>query len=101
MLPSHARANGSLPIPCMSCLRHRCSVSLSNKSSLSLSLSICRFLVDSVHRKSLILKGPALSMMMFDDVYYYNCWRLKLERETESICVCTKERKGVSAEVRC
>ena len=34
-----------------------------------------------------------------DDVYYYNCWRLKLEGETESICVCTKERKGVSAEV--
>ena len=33
------------------------------------------------------------------DVYYYNCWRLKLEGETESICVCTKERKGVSAEV--
>ena len=31
-----------------------------------------------------------------DDVYYYNCWRLKLEGETESICVCTKERKGVS-----
>ena len=31
MLPSHARANGSLPIPCMSCLSHRCSVSLSNK----------------------------------------------------------------------
>ena len=34
-----------------------------------------------------------------DDVYYYNCWRLKLEGETESICVCTKERKGVSAEL--
>ena len=34
-----------------------------------------------------------------DDVYYYNCWRLKLEGETENICVCTKERKGVSAEV--
>ena len=33
------------------------------------------------------------------NVYYYNCWRLKLEGETESICVCTKERKGVSAEV--
>ena len=34
-----------------------------------------------------------------DDVYYYICWRLKLEGETENICVCTKERKGVSAEV--
>ena len=34
-----------------------------------------------------------------DDVYYYNRWRLKLEGETENICVCTKERKGVSAEV--
>ena len=34
-----------------------------------------------------------------DDVYYYICWRLKLEGETENIGVCTKERKGVSAEV--
>ena len=34
-----------------------------------------------------------------DDVYYYICWRLKLEGETENICICTKERKGVSAEV--
>ena len=24
---------------------------------------------------------------MVDDVYYHNCWRLKLEGETESICV--------------
>ena len=31
MLPSHSRLNGSLPIPCMGCLRHRCSVSLLNK----------------------------------------------------------------------
>ena len=28
MLPSHSRLNGSLPIPCMGCLKHRCSVSL-------------------------------------------------------------------------
>ena len=34
-----------------------------------------------------------------DDVYYYICWRLKLEGETENMGVCTKERKGVSAEV--
>ena len=34
-----------------------------------------------------------------DDVYYYICWRLKLEEETENIGVRTKERKGVSAEV--
>ena len=34
-----------------------------------------------------------------DDVYYCIRWRLKLEGETENICVCTKERKGVSAEV--
>ena len=34
-----------------------------------------------------------------DDVYYYICWRLKLEGETENIGVCTKERKGVAAEV--
>ena len=27
-----------------------------------------------------------------DGVYYYNCRRLKLEGETESICVCTKEQ---------
>ena len=40
MLLSHARVNGSLPIPCMSCLSHRCSVSLLNKGSLSLSLSL-------------------------------------------------------------
>ena len=34
-----------------------------------------------------------------DDVYYYICWRLKLEGETENMGVCTKERKGVAAEV--
>ena len=34
-----------------------------------------------------------------DDVHYYICWRLKLEGETENMGVCTKERKGVSAEV--
>ena len=45
-------------------------------------------------------------MMMFsndddvdDDVYYYICWRLKLEGETENMGVCTKERKGVAADV--
>ena len=31
-----------------------------------------------------------------DDVYYY---RQKLEGETENMGVCTKERKGVTAEV--
>ena len=34
-----------------------------------------------------------------DDVYYYIRWRLKLEGETENMGVCTKERKGVPAEV--
>ena len=34
-----------------------------------------------------------------DDVYYYMRWRLKLEGETENMGVCTKERKGVTAEV--
>ena len=34
-----------------------------------------------------------------DDVYYYTRWRLKLEGETENMGVCTKERKGVAAEV--
>ena len=34
-----------------------------------------------------------------DDVYYYIRWRLKLEGETENKGVCTKERKGVTAEV--
>ena len=35
-----------------------------------------------------------------DDVYYYICWRLKLEGETENMGVCKKERrKGVVAEV--
>ena len=35
---------------------------------------------------------------MDDDVYYYIRWRLKLEGETENMGVCTKERKGVTAE---
>ena len=37
----------------------------------------------------------------YDDVYYYiRCsWRPKLEGETENVGVCTKERKGVTAEV--
>ena len=34
-----------------------------------------------------------------DDVYSYIRWRLKLEGETENMGVCTKERKGVTAEV--
>ena len=34
-----------------------------------------------------------------DDGYYYICWRLKLESETENMGVCAKERKGVAAEV--
>ena len=34
-----------------------------------------------------------------DDVYYYICQRLKLEGETENMRVCTKERKGDTAEV--
>ena len=34
-----------------------------------------------------------------DDVYYYIRWRLQLEGETENMGVCTKERKGVTAEV--
>ena len=44
-------------------------------------------------------------MMMFmiirvgDDVYYYICQRLKLEGETKNMGVCTKERKGDTAEV--
>ena len=41
-------------------------------------------------------------MMLFaddDDDYYYVRWRLKLEGETENMGVCTKERKGVTAEV--
>ena len=37
--------------------------------------------------------------MMDDDVYYYISERLKLEGETENMSVCTKKRKGVSAEV--
>ena len=32
-------------------------------------------------------------------VYHYICQRLKLERETENMGVCTKERKGDTAEV--
>ena len=34
-----------------------------------------------------------------DDVDYYIRWRLKLEGETENMGVCTKERKGVTADV--
>ena len=33
------------------------------------------------------------------DVYYYIRWRLKLEGETENMGVCTKQRKGATAEV--
>ena len=44
-----------------------------------------------------------MMMMMLlvvdDDVYCYICWRLQLEGETENMGVCTKERKGVAAEV--
>ena len=34
-----------------------------------------------------------------DDVYYYICQRLKLEGETENMSVCTKDRKGDTAEI--
>ena len=34
-----------------------------------------------------------------DDVYTYIHWRLKLEGGTENMGVCTKERKGVTADV--
>ena len=34
-----------------------------------------------------------------DDVHYCICQRLELERETENMGVCTKERKGDTAEV--
>ena len=40
-----------------------------------------------------------MMMMIDDDVYHYIRWRLKLEGETENTGVCTKERKGVTAEV--
>ena len=39
-----------------------------------------------------------LTLFCTDDDYY-NRWRLQLEGETESMGVCTKERKGVTAEV--
>ena len=61
-------------------------------SLMSRSLLTCNF----NHPSSL---SPLSSPCIDDDVYYYNRWRLKLEGETENICVCTKERKGVSAEV--
>ena len=38
-------------------------------------------------------------MMMADDVYYYIGERPKLKGETENMGVCTKERKGMTAEV--
>ena len=34
-----------------------------------------------------------------DDAYYYICLRLKLDRETENMGVCTKEREGVAADI--
>ena len=43
--------------------------------------------------------APANSERDDDDVYYYIGERLKLEGETENMCVWTKERKGVAAEV--
>ena len=39
-----------------------------------------------------------LTLFGTDDDYYIR-WRLKLKGETESMGVCTKERKGVTAEV--
>ena len=38
-------------------------------------------------------------MTWVDDAYYYICLRLKLDRETENMGVCTKEREGVAAEI--
>ena len=46
-----------------------------------------------------VLAGSSPAFLDDDDVYYYNRWRLKLEGETENTGVCTKERKGVTAEV--
>ena len=43
--------------------------------------------------------GASFAGVSDDDVYYYICWRLKLEEETENMGVCTKERKGIAAEV--
>ena len=50
-----------------------------------------------------------MMMMMFitifagddddDDVYYYKCQRLKLEGETENMCVWTKKRGSMNAVV--
>ena len=45
------------------------------------------------------LAGAVITRDADDDVYYYIRWRLKLEGETENMGVCTKERKGVTAEV--
>ena len=44
-------------------------------------------------RETLVCR--TMVMMMFITF----CWRLKLEGETENMGVCTKERKGVAAEV--
>ena len=49
--------------------------------------------------KSLQREGWVQGEWIVDDVDYYICWRLKLEGETENMGVCTKERKGVAAEV--
>ena len=47
-----------------------------------------------------MIPAPRVPFPRDDDVYRYDvCWRLKLEGETENMGVCTKERKGVAAEV--
>ena len=45
------------------------------------------------------MKGWMIVVDVDVDVYYYIRWRLKLEGETENMGVCTKERKGLKAEV--
>ena len=64
------------------------------------------FSVNKPHTPSLSNCFPVVECLLlrfliddYDDVCYNICWRLKLEGETENMGVCTKERKGVAAEV--
>ena len=68
------------------------------KSRPRRALDICSGRQDAASSPPLA-PGAVLSWSLDDDVYYYIGERLKLEEKAENKGVCTKERKGVAAEV--
>ena len=73
----------------------------SHRGRLNFSSRRVRFTAQGKKRREVEAgRKPSLeSSELDDDVYYYTCWRLKLEGETENMGVCTKEREGVAAEI--